>query len=441
MRPSYVVERLRRLRSADAAGRRLLMGIFANLAGKIWVLAVQLLAIPVLTQRWGADGYGTWLMVSTIPTYVALSNVGLGAAAGVDITAKTANGRYGEALTTFQSVWCLVSSVLIMVTAIAGGVAWIYATFNPHKTELAMTVFLMVLYAVGIVQMSLLTVVFRSTKKYALGTALNDLMVPLEGCALILTAFNGGHILGAAICITFLRWMGWVGYYQILKRSESWVRLGWSNAEKATVKRLALPSLAALSLTLSDSLGLQGVVLTMGWSAGPAVVAVYSATRFLSRIPLQFAGLFTRAAIPELSRAVASRDVVLVNRLLAINVGAAVAAFSPFLVALLVAGPYLLGHLSHHNLVAPQSLFIFMGLSAAANALWNAMSAPLLASNRQTEYAPIYLILCALIVTMPLFKWESLIFTAAGSMLSEMIMVGLVMTRSSFHRKAGWKPK
>ena len=77
---------------------RVLRGVAANLYDKGVVALLQLLNIPVLTHYWGADGFGVWLMLTTIPTYVAVSDIGLGTAAGVELTSLHAKGQLDRAL-------------------------------------------------------------------------------------------------------------------------------------------------------------------------------------------------------------------------------------------------------------------------------------------------------------------------------------------------------
>ena len=50
------------------------LGLGANMMGKFWVIATQLVCVPVLTWKWGANGYGVWLMLTTVPSYVALTS-------------------------------------------------------------------------------------------------------------------------------------------------------------------------------------------------------------------------------------------------------------------------------------------------------------------------------------------------------------------------------
>ena len=61
--------------------RALFLGTSANLVGKIWIVISQLISIPVLMSSFGKEGFGVWVMLSTLPTYLALSDIGLSAAA------------------------------------------------------------------------------------------------------------------------------------------------------------------------------------------------------------------------------------------------------------------------------------------------------------------------------------------------------------------------
>src|SRR5690606_30842216 len=144
---------------------------------------------------------------------------------------------------------------------------------------------------------------------------------------------------------------------------------------------LARPSVAALSLTLAGAIVLQGSLLTLGWAAGAVVVAVFGGARTISRAPLQLAGLFTRPSIPELTRAQAEGDARTAASLNRLNMVVAVAVTMPFAVALAVFGPAILDMVSDGKLSAPPALFALLGAAAAANAVWTAAAAPLVAIN------------------------------------------------------------
>jgi O-antigen/teichoic acid export membrane protein len=414
--------------------RRLMSGTAANLLGKGWALTVQLVSIPILTHAWGADGYGIWLMLITIPFYIGLSDFGMGTAAGVEITRRIALADHGGALDAFQSVWAPLTAIATVIAVVAlgcGGVVFFTASdmAGPFTgQQLAAAIIAMTLYACGVVQMSILNIVYRATHKYAFGTFLIDLLIPVEGIALLATAWFGGSIAEAAIAMLAARVLGWFAYSAVLHRHEPWARIGWRHASAPTIRALLHPSLAAFSLTLSNAIAIQGMILVLGWAAGPATVAVFGAARTLTRIPLQLANLVPRASIPELTRSQVAGNVNLTRRLLRINIASVLLLTLPFMVILIAIGPALLHLMSGARLIASPLLFALLAVAAALNVFWQAAASPLVAMNLQTRFAHWYLIASIAAVAVPLFPFpDRSIAASAAMMLSEAALTAIVL--------------
>ena len=153
------------------------------------------------------------------------------------------------------------------------------------------------------------------------------------------------------------------------------------------MRELAHPSLAALGLTLASALMLQGVLSGLGSAAGAATAAFFGPARTLSRIPLQFAGLFLRPSLPELTHALTTGDLGLARRLDRMNLAITCISTLPFGLVVTIWGPQLLHWISGKNLVASHQLFFLLSLAAAINALWSALATGLIAMNRQGRFA------------------------------------------------------
>lgn len=375
----------------SSVGQRLLGGTLANLLDKLALLAVQLVAIPLLSQHWGAQGYGTWLMLMTVPTYVAVSDFGLGTAAGVEITQRVARGDTSGALAAFQSAWVFVFAILAAIALAAGSyTALVVSGVVGGSSDVAIAILLVTLYAIAAVQMTTLAIVYRATHKYAQAMLISAIVIAAEGLALVAVVVLGGQLVAAALAMLLVRLAGWAVTYVLLRRKEPWVHLGIGNADLATIRHLTRPSLAALSLTLASSISLQGMVLALGWTAGPAVAAVFGATRFLARIPLQFSGLVVRASIPELTRAQVASDHALMRRLGRLNIASALAPTLPLVPILALIGPMLLRAMSGNELAADWWLFALLASTTMLSALWQAAASPLLAANQQSRFAYAY---------------------------------------------------
>jgi O-antigen/teichoic acid export membrane protein len=214
--------------------------------------------------------------------------------------------------------------------------------------------------------------------------------IAAEGVALVVAVLAGGQLVAAALAMLLVRLTGWGVTYAVLRHLEPWVRLGIGSTNLAIVRQLARPSLAALSLTLASSISLQGMVLALGWTAGPAVAAVFGAARFIARVPLQFSGLVVRASLPELTRAQVESNHALVRRLSRINIVSALAPTLPLVPILALAGPALLRAMSGGELEADRWLFAVLATTTMLGALWQAVASPLLAANQQSRFAFAY---------------------------------------------------
>lgn len=411
--------------------RRLLFGAFANSLGKVWVILIQLVSIPVLTYKWGASGYGVWMILTAVPTYIGLSDFGFGTAAAADMTRKVGVGDMAGALEAFQSVWALLSIVSALVVVIAFSL-WIYRgpiagmTGLPIPAEnISATVLILVLYSVLAIQMAMLSTGYRSTQRYAIGTLLLDALIPAEGLAIIVTVVTNGGFMRAALSMLLVRSLGFLIYYRILRRFEPWIRIGWTHLSLDEIGRLAPPAFASLGANFSSALGLQGVVLAIGAAISPTAAGVFGASRTIARIPLQIAGLAVRASIPEMTVAHAREDGSLFTRLVVSNLLLTAAIVLLISIVLMTYGSWTIQTLSHGRLHASFFLVFWLLLAAGLQAGWTTVGQFLFAINRQQKFAHYYFSFAAATVFAPfLFKMnDALEKVAVVSAIAELGML------------------
>ena len=99
-------------REPSAVRRRLAAGFGVNIFSRGVATLIQVLSVPIFLRHWGIDLYGEWLLLNSVPSYFALSDVGFGSTAGNEMTMLMAAGRQDEALDVFQSVLALTTDYL-----------------------------------------------------------------------------------------------------------------------------------------------------------------------------------------------------------------------------------------------------------------------------------------------------------------------------------------
>jgi O-antigen/teichoic acid export membrane protein len=388
------------------SGRRVVLGIGANAIGKVWVAIIQLVSIPVLAGAWGAERFGLWLMIMTVPTYIALTSTGFNAVAGVDIARSHVQGRIEDCKRTYQSVWILISAITGTVVllgllsrlllAAAGGEQW-----GLGASEAADTAAVILVYAFLVIQSSMVLAVYRGVSRYAEGTLLFDLIGLAEGLAAIVVAALGGSLVKAAVAMTLVRLSGMLVLHVLIVRREPWAHARLSAASRTEIRRLLQPSLGALSIAAANALALQGVVVTLGVALGPAAAAAFASARTVVRLPLQLSDLVGRAVQPEMARAWFAQDHRTFWHLTHLNVGFAVLALTIYALFLSAFGPIVLKRLSGGSISYEQGLITALAIAVAFQGANVALGHAISAQLRQHTYGHIYLAAACLAVLLP----------------------------------------
>ncbi|MBW6417904.1 oligosaccharide flippase family protein [Celeribacter sp. PS-C1] len=405
---------------------RLLTGTAANSVGKLWQLAIQLATIPILTYFWGVEGLGVWLMISTIPNYLAYSELGVGAAGVVEMTRLETLEKKAEARIVFNTTWIFLTGMtaLVGVLIACGTAVWFLLAQDDDgavftASEIAIAVFLTVLATLLSIQMNIRRLVFQATHKFAIGVLTQDFLFMLTLAAMLVAVSLGAGLVAAASVQLLTRIVALLLYIRLQRRYEPEYTVSFKAFDKSTLRRLLKPSMGAFALTLANSFGLQGVVLTIGWTLGPAAAAVFASTRMLTRIPMQFSGLVTRASLPELTRAQVDENTVLTHRLMRLNVGLTLSVMAPALVILILFGPQLLSLISHNEMDQTHLAFALLGLAATFCAIWTTLGTRLIAVNRQSEFAYLALVLYLACALIPILSKETIIATLIALALAD----------------------
>ncbi|WP_119939610.1 hypothetical protein [Neorhizobium sp. NCHU2750] len=330
------------------------------------------------------------MMLTTIPTYFALTDLGFVQAATSEMTMQVASGQRDKALSTFQS-----SSVLIFVMSLTLAAAILFAlvvmgnnvdAFTQHDISLGLITVLCTFAALSLVSRMTLAAL-RATGSYAIGSIAFDTMTTVEGFAGLLVAYLGGDFLQVALCLMVFRSINLFSMYCMLRILTPWLHYGLGYASLKEAKRLLKPALAAMTIPLALAINLQGVVLIVGAVLSPAAVAVFTPVRTCSRLMIQLVGVVNRATMPELATAFARRSRAQLVNLLKINAAAIACLIVPSCVILGVGGKELVMLWSLGHISADRSFVALVALSTAIHAVWYFASNVLLATNLHVSFA------------------------------------------------------
>jgi O-antigen/teichoic acid export membrane protein len=308
----------------------------------------------------------------------------------------------------------------------AVGVWFVYEHwFSSPDREIADAALLLVVLSLVVLQMTLLNIAYRSLGRYAEGTFLLDLVIPVEAAVVLAVPLLGGGFVETAGALLLVRILSFGIYYLRLRRLAPWLSLGWTHASASEIRALAQPALGAMALPLSNALNIQGVVFIVGLALSPTVAAMFGTARTISRVPIQVVGMLTRASLPEITIAHTRSDQGKLNRLVASNILAVLLVSVPAAIAIVLFGPAVLSLLSRGRLSGSIALFVLLVVVMALQTLWNTVGGFLVSLNLQHRFAYVYIAVSAVACAAICFTAR---YLGVDSVLVLMIAVDAIMT-------------
>ena len=431
--------------SRNAVLMRIRRGIAANIFGQFVSVAIQLATLPVLLAHWGVEVFGVWTLISVVPSYLGMADLGFTTAATSKMTMAHGRGDEAKAANIFKCILTLNSTLVVVGMTVA---AVILAVLNAdalsfgnvvdgESIKLALMCF--VIATLTSVAWNAVSGALQADGQYALATVYGDSTRLVDSLAtLAVVGILHGGIPEVAISIMVVRIAAAAAGMAMVKRRVSWVDYNLTNVDLRELRSLARPALAVLALPIGYSLSLQGMILVVGSQIDVRAVALFSATRTVARLSSQAVALANHASMPELARAAGANSWGRASRLIWLNILAATAVAGLFLLAVNLLGPNLIAIWSDGHLEPSRLLLLLISTACAIQAMSNASGNMLVALNSHGRYAYAFLGMAAVgvgaafLVARPFglygVAWSSL---AAESL---MLVVSIVEVRRRIHQ-------
>lgn len=354
---------------------------------------VQVGSVPLLLHAWGAARYGDWLLLSAIPSYLTLSDLGFGAASGSDMSMRVgANDRRG-ALQTFQSSWVLVTAVSVAALLLAClSVWWVpwqrwLKLSSVSSPQAAAILLVLAAYVVVAQQNGVTESGYRCDGHFAAGSFWNTILRLAEAAATTTVAVLGGGLLAVAFTCLSVRCLGTIGYALLLRHKTPWIRYGIRHARVETIKQLAAPAFGFMAFPVGYALSLQGVAIVIGVLLGPVAVVAFSTLRTLSRLSVQLIGVIKSGLWPELSRAFGEGDISLARRLHRRACQASIGFSLLGGLLLWISGPFIYQVWIGHRFAFDATCFHVLLLVTVTSSLWDTSAVIPISTNDHVRIA------------------------------------------------------
>lgn len=367
--------------------KRVIAGIGANSFGMAITIGIQLVSLPMFLHYWDTSTYGVWLMLSAIPAYLSMADVGMVTAAGNKMTMAMARGDVSEANRVFQSALMFMSVVcftlaLISVPLILWAPLPALHTFDQRVALSALCIGVLLALFGGLSE-----AVFKSTKRYALGTMLGNCVRLGEWAGYMVGLVAVGSFAAVALCGLTFRLIGILIGVVLTGRGKSGLIWGLHAADGAEVRAMIKPAVSFMAFPLANALSFQGLTLLVGGVFGPVVVALFNTYRTIARIAVQVTAIFSHALWPEFSslfgQGASSALALFYRRSFWLSTAQAL------LLSLILyfISPGILRVWTHGAINFDSSLMLLMLLYAAIGGVWHVPRVMLMATNQHVGLA------------------------------------------------------
>ena len=410
---------------------RLLKGLGANAFGHVASIVIQVISVPVFLRAWGVEIYGEWLILSTVPAYFAMSDVGFANVAANEMTMLVANGEREKALEIFQSTWLFISftccSIFLTLLASINHLPlerWLNLHQQTHQTVVAI-ILLFTLHILIKLQGGLLEAGFRCDGNYAYGVFASNVIRIIENLAILTLVLAGGSLVDAALAFVGFRALGFAVMRFKLHQLSPWICYGLKYAKLDTIKRLISPAMAFMGFPLGYALINQGLYTVVAVTLNPSAVVIFSALRTLSRLAFQVMVMINSTVWPEISAAYGTGNLSLARRLHRYSCKFSIWMSGAVVVLLVFLGEPILNFWTQGKVEMDFNVFYIMLAVIIANSTWLTSSVVPSATNKHQKIA-----ICFVISTVAAIALAAVLtprMGLPGTALS-MLLVDIVMT-------------
>ena len=367
--------------------RRIIAGMGANSFGMAITIGIQLLSLPLFLHYWDTSTYGVWLMLSAIPAYLSMADVGMVTAAGNKMTMAMGKGDLPGANRTFQSAQMFMAIVCgLLALLVVPLVLWAplpgLETIDQRVALSAMSAGVLAALFGGLSE-----AVFKSTQRYAAGTMLGNYVRLGEWLGSMLGLMLVGSFAAVALSALAMRLIGTMTAMALASKGSHGLRWGMHGAEGAEIGEMVKPAVSFMAFPLANALSFQGVTLLVGALFGPIAVALFNTYRTIARVAVQVTAILSHALWPEFSRLFGQGGSATLERLYRRTSLLGVAQSLFLSLVIYFVSPWLLRVWTHGAIEFVPSTMLLMLLYAAVGGIWHIPRVLLMATNQHINLA------------------------------------------------------
>lgn len=398
----------------------------------------QFISVPIFLAYWGVNLYGDWLVLFSLTSYFAMSDIGLNTVTANEFSISYAKNQFKNCNTLFNNNLFFILAVFLIVftsTLFVFSVANLSTLFKlniiSENTAETIIVCLIVQVFAGMIS-GLFDAIYRATDRNATGVMVNNYVRMSENILLIIGVLLRLDLVVIIIIYSLPRCLGLL--FKIFKTQRYFplsIHTKYFNWQE--FKRIIIPAFSFLSFPLGNSIVLQGFTLLINFTLGSAAVVIYNTIRTLINFIKVGLGLISHSVWPELSLAYGRKDFVTMKKIHRYSVS--VSFYFSFFAALflLIFGELIYTTWTKNKLEFDIILFICFLITLVSNTVWYTSSVVLVSTNNHKIFSIYYVISCIISILLGFFIITTsgiISYVPLSLLVIDIFLIGFVLKQS-----------
>lgn len=402
----------------------------ANTIGFGSGVVLALVGVAVLPRLMEPDAYRNWLVVSAVPTYLVLSDLGVGSAGSVRMTLYVAQSRLREAATVFGSVAVFGPGAMLVLGCAAAAVGWLVG-LGPFAS-LTVTVPL-VLWVVVASLSSSLEGVYRSVDRFATGVLILGGQRVVDATAVALAAAMTQGDLHTIVWAQLGGRMVTTAVSAVYARTLAPFYFGALDARADVVVSLLRPGLGFVLFPIAQAVVAQGLLLVAAATASAESVAVINIMRVLFGFVRQWAQALGFAVFTSLTRAAGRGDAGEFGRLSRWSRRIVLGSAAGGAAVVVLLGQQAFTIVSGLPYSVPLALLVCLAVFSIGDALWSSTVIRAMSFNGHLPYTALQTVIALLVVVL---AWATALQTKHEAVIwAAFAVYGVLLGAASWYRR------
>lgn len=370
-----------------SAHRRITSAIGANSAAQLLTLAIQIGSVPALLSIWSIEIYGQWLILTAIPAYISLSDLGILTIATNKMSMFAATGDKERANTIFNTAikFCIISGISIVF--LAASLLWLLDLNESSRIVLL----LLITSSIIALNSGLIDAAYRSAGQYATGIYLTNTIRLCEWIGMLFGALIGKDFISAAVGNLAGRLAAFLLVVIFSRKKFEEYYWGIKFADSRILKEMLAPSISFLAFPVANAISIQGMTLIVGSMFGPVFLVTFNSYRTISRSLIQAITIVGKSLWPEITRQYSTGNIERVIKIIKVGTLTSFMISAAGCTILYFLGRGLLEVWTSGKVDYIPELFALFLASTLATSLWQMGMVALSATNNHSRLSAVYL--------------------------------------------------